>query len=243
VIRITTPGDRQLYSAKLGMCTREYLGEIMGSRLWTHAVPGAALTLAAVLAGCSNDRNRTANMADSAASTGMAADTTAMASPNDTGSMSAASTKLSDANIVYLLDEANKADSSAGALAATKATSADVKQFAKLMMGEHHGLRMAGQQLAKKLNVTPEAPANDPVASMAQQEMSTLQSTPKGAEFDRTYINQEVTAHKAVKDLLDQSEDAAQNQQLKDLIEKAKPVIDKHLEKAEAIQKKLSPSA
>jgi len=217
----------------------------MGSRLWTHAVPATALTLAAFLAGCNSDRNRTANMADTgaAATTGMASDTAATAGAADTGSMSAGSTTLSDANIVYLLDEVNKADSAAGAVAAQKGTSADVKQFAKLMMMEHHALRFEGQQLAKKLNVTPEAPASDPVAPMAQQETSTLQSTPKGAEFDRAYIDQEVTVHKAAKDLLDKSGDAAQNQELKNLIEKAKPVIDKHLEKAEAIQKKLSPSA
>jgi putative membrane protein len=217
----------------------------MGSRLWTHAVPSAALTLAAVLAGCSSDRNRTAGMADTGAATttGMASDTTAGPAMADTGSMSASATKMTDANIVYLLDEANKADSAAGAVAAQKGTSADVKQFAKLMMSEHHALRVAGQQLAKKLNVTPEAPANDPVAQLAQQESSTLESTPKGAQFDRAYIDQEVTVHKAVKDLLDKSEDAAQNQELKDLIGKAKPVIDKHLDKAEAIQKKLSPSA
>lgn len=217
----------------------------MGSRLWTHAVPGAALTLAAVLAGCSSDRNRTAGMADTSAATttGMASDTAAAPAMADTGSMSASATKMTDANIVYLLDEVNKADSTAGAVAAQKGTSADVKQFGKLMMSEHHALRVAGQQLAKKLNVTPEAPANDPVAQLAQQESSTLESTPKGAQFDRAYIDQEVTVHKAAKDLLDKSEDAAQNQELKDLISKAKPVIDKHLDKAEAIQKKLSPSA
>ncbi|HEX6616246.1 MAG TPA: DUF4142 domain-containing protein [Gemmatimonadales bacterium] len=203
------------------------------------------MTLAAVLAGCSSDRNRTAGMADTGAATttGMASDTTAGPAMADTGSLSASATKMTDANIVYLLDEANKADSAAGAVAAQKGTSADVKQFAKLMMSEHHALRVAGQQLAKKLNVTPEAPANDPVAQLAQQESSTLESTPKGAQFDRAYIDQEVTVHKAVKDLLDKSEDAAQNKELKDLIGKAKPVIDKHLDKAEAIQKKLSPSA
>lgn len=245
MIPITTGSPGRLYSGILGMSTTRDLGENMGRKLWTHAVPGAALTLAVVLAGCKGNRNDTANVADTGAATttGMTSDTTGAAGAADTGSMSASATKPTDANIVYLLDEANKADSSAGALAATKGTSADVKQFAKLMMSEHHALRLQGQQLAKKLNVTPEAPANDPVAPLAQQETSTLQSTAKGAEFDRAYIDQEVTVHKAVKDLLDQSEDAAQNQELKDLIGKAKPVIDKHLEKAEAIQKKLSPSA
>ena len=40
------------------------------------------------------------------------------------------SAPLTDANIVALLDEANKADSAAGALAVTKATNKAVKDFA-----------------------------------------------------------------------------------------------------------------
>ena len=216
----------------------------MGRKFWIRGAPWGALALAALVGGCNSPRNDAAGGAESAASGAAATmDSAATGMTADTGTMSAGSAKLSDANIVALLDEANKADSAAGALAATKGTSADVKRFGKLMMSEHHALRLQGQQLAKKLNVTPEAPANDPVAPMAQQEMSTLESTPKGAEFDRAYIDQEVTAHKAVKDLLDQSKDAAQNEELKALIGKAQPVIQKHLDQAESIQKKLSPSA
>jgi predicted outer membrane protein len=69
----------------------------------------------------------------------------------DTGQMAAAGGGLSDANIVALLDEANMADNASGAYAVTKATSPDVKAFAKLMMGEHHALRAQGQQLRNGL--------------------------------------------------------------------------------------------
>jgi len=159
----------------------------------------------------------------------------------DTAATEAASTgaALTDANIVALLDEANMADSAAGALAATKATSKEVKDFAKLMMSEHHALRKQGQELAKKLNVTPAPPANDPLKPLAESEMTTLNSTPKGAEFDRVYIEQEIAAHKAVLDVAGKGHDQAQNEQLKALIEQAKPVVQKHLDQAEAIQKKL----
>jgi putative membrane protein len=216
----------------------------MGRTFWMQGAPWGALALAVALVGCNKPRNDTVGGAESGAAGAAATmDSAATGMTGDTGAMSASSAKLSDANIVALLDEANKADSAAGALAATKATSADVKQFAKLMMSEHHALRLQGEQLAKKLNLTPEAPANDPVAPLAQQEMSMLESTPKGAEFDRAYIGQEVTVHKAVKDLLDQAKGAAQNEELKTLIGKAQPVIQKHLDQAEAIQKKLSPNA
>jgi putative membrane protein len=146
---------------------------------------------------------------------------------------------LSDANIVALLDEANAADSASGAFALKKATNPDVKAFAKLMMGEHHALRAAGQQLAQRLNLTPAPPADDPLKPAAQAEMTALQSAPKGAKFDQTYIDQEIGIHKAVLDLAAKAHDAAQNEDLKKLIEQAKPVIEKHLNRAEAIQQKL----
>jgi putative membrane protein len=140
---------------------------------------------------------------------------------------------------VALLDEANKADSAAGALARSKATNADVKAFAQLMMTEHHLLRSKGQELAKKLNLTPQPPANDPVQTAASAEMSALKAAPKGAQFDKTYIDQEVTIHKAVLDLAEQAHGTTQNAELKQLIETAKPYLERHRDRAEALQKRL----
>ncbi len=155
----------------------------------------------------------------------------------------AGSEELTDANIVALLDEANMADSAAGAYALAQATNADVKDFARLMMGEHHALRAQGQQLAQRLNITPKLPANDPLKPAAESEMAALRAAPKGAQFDRTYIEQEVAAHKLVLEVAEKGHGAAQNEELKKLIEQAKPVIEKHLERAEEIQKKLGKPA
>jgi predicted outer membrane protein len=74
--------------------------------------------------------------------------------------------------------------------------------------------------------------------------MTALKGAAKGAAFDRTYIQQEIGIHKAVLDLAAKAHDQTQTEQLKKLIEQAKPVIEKHLNRAEAIQKKLgTPSA
>jgi predicted outer membrane protein len=59
--------------------------------------------------------------------------------------------------------------------------------------------------------------------------MAAFKGTPKGAAFDRTYIEQEIGIHKAVLDVAQKGHDAAQNPELKKLIEQAKPVIEKHL--------------
>jgi putative membrane protein len=201
--------------------------------------------LALLNSGCKPKSSTLGSAADTAATgTVSGADTARMGTPDTSakGAMATGAT-LSDANIVALLDEANKADSSAGAIAAKKATNPEVKAFARLMMSEHHTLRLQGQQLAKKVKITPEPPVDDPLTAAAQDETNALQSTPKGAEFDRTYIEKEVAAHQAVKDLLAKAQSAAQNAELKNLIEKAQPVVQKHLDQAQALQKKLPANA
>ncbi|MFL5548145.1 MAG: DUF4142 domain-containing protein [Gemmatimonadales bacterium] len=199
------------------------------------------LVAVGVLAACNSSNRNAGSEQSQAASADTSADTAAAA----TGAAPAAAPQggLTDANIVALLDGANKADSSSGALAAKKATDAEVKAFGRLMMSEHHALRAAGQALAKQLGVEPKAPERDPLAPYVANEMKTLQSTAKGAEFDRIYIDNEVSVHQAVLDLANQARVTTQTPQLKELIEKATPVIRKHLDQATAIQKRLSPSA
>jgi len=173
-----------------------------------------------------------------------AADTTTVSGTMpDTSAMAASSTTTagtwSDPNIVAMLDEANAADSGAGAIAATKGTAAAVRDFAKMMMRDHHKLRVGGAALAKKLNVTPAAPGDDPVPGMAQTETNTLNSTAKGKDFDKAYIDAEVDAHKAVLGLATKAAGQTQTTELKNLIQKAAPLIPAHLDRAEAIQKTL----
>jgi putative membrane protein len=201
---------------------------------------GAILTglvSASVFAGCGGG-DRRADTSSGAMDTSSSSTMSGRTDTADAG-MTGAAGQLSDANIVALLDEANMADSASGAYAVGKATNPEVKAFARLMMGEHHALRAQGQKLAKQLNVTPEAPADDPLKPAAASEMAALKAAPKGAQFDRTYIEQEIGIHQAVLDLAGKAHDAAQNEQLKKLIEQAKPVIEKHLDHAQDIQKKL----
>jgi putative membrane protein len=198
----------------------------------------ATLLLAGMLAcGEGTPRDETGGV-DGSASAG---DTTPVSA--DTIPSAGMMADLSDANIAALLDHANEADSSAGSLAAKKATNPQVKKFAQMMMADHHQLRKQGADLAEKLNITPQPPPDDPVTPLAQQEMDALKKAEKGPDFDRTYIQQEITAHQAVLDLLDQSHEAAGNAELKALIEKVRPLVENHLEQAKAIDKELGAKA
>jgi putative membrane protein len=198
-------------------------------------IPVAALTAAALVAACSKgDKSAdSAKMADStAAATSAAAPPPAPAAPT-----------LTDPNIVALLDAANVADSSAGAVAATKGTNSEVRSFAKDMMRDHHALRKMGQDLAKKLNVTPEMPSGDNSQAAAAAWHDSLTAMAKGAAFDKAYIDHEVTYHQAVLQTAQTALGAAQNAELKSLIQKAAPNLQAHLEHAQKIQSKLGSGA
>ena len=192
----------------------------------------AALAVAAVaVAACSKKDSGAADT--TAASSTMTADTSAMAaSSTSTGSWT-------DANIFALLDEANAADSAEGAIAATKGTSAAVRSFGKQMVADHHKMRVQGEALAKKLKVTPTSPGDDNITSDAQKEMDNLNSTAKGKDFDKAYIDGQVDDHKKVLDLAVKAMGQAQSTELKNLIQKAAPTVQSHLDKAESIQKTL----
>jgi putative membrane protein len=109
-----------------------------------------------------------------------------------------------------------------------------------MMVGEHHALRQQGQQLAKKLNVTPQAPAGDQSEAQAKMELDSLNAMPKGKAWDKAYIDYEVNYHQQLMQTATKALDAAQNQELKDLIKKAAPVVQKHLDRAKQVQQKLN---
>jgi putative membrane protein len=172
-----------------------------------------------------------------------AADTTAASSTMtaiDTGMVSATSsapTGLSDANIAWILDAANLSDSTWGAIAATKGTSAQVRDFGKRMVRDHHALRIQGLDLAKKLSITPAPAADDSSVAVLRHANDMLNNTPKGNDFDKAYIDHEIDYHKTVLQAATTAMSAAQNAELKNLIQKAAPLIQAHLDLAEKIQK------
>ena len=168
-----------------------------------------------------------------------AAATSAAGTDNTAAPGSAAAGSWTDENIFALLDEANSADSAAGAVAVTKGTASAVRDYGRRMVRDHHQLRAQGEALAKRLKIVPAAPADDPVASAAQTHMGNINSTAKGKDFDKAYIDGEVEIHKSVLELATTAARQTQNTELKNLIQKAAPVIEGHLDLAQSVQKSL----
>jgi putative membrane protein len=145
-----------------------------------------------------------------------------------------------DAQIAHIVVTANTVDIEAGKLAGKQARSADVKAFGKQMVTDHTASNKQAGDLAKKLKVTPEDnPTSQSLKSGGDANVKKLKGL-KGAEFDKAYVDQEVTYHQAVLDAIDKTLiPNAKNAELKSLLEKTRPVIDGHLQHAKQIQAKL----
>jgi putative membrane protein len=203
-----------------------------GGTMSNRITRGLALAGAcALVAACAKSSS---NSADTAAGTA-ALDTTAK-----TATAAAPSPTLNDTNIFALLDEANSSDSAAGHMAASKGTNASVRDFGRQMERDHHKLRVGGQKLATKLNITPAPPAGDTLASSAQKMSDSLNAQAKGPAWDMAYINNQVAVHQAVLSMLQTAQTAASDSSLKALIASAIPTIQGHLDKAQSIQTKLN---
>jgi putative membrane protein len=187
-----------------------------------------ALLVAATLVGACSKGDKTADSVKATDSTTAATAAPAPAAP-----------AMTDANIFAILDAANVADSSDGSVAAAKGTSAEVKKFGTQMVKDHHAMRADGLALAKKLNVTPQPPPDDNSAAAAAAWHDTLNATPKGAAWDKAYIDHEVTAHEMVLQKAQSAQSATQNPDVKALIQKAAPKVQGHLDLAKQIQTKL----
>ena len=145
-----------------------------------------------------------------------------------------------DPQIAMIAVTADTIDIDAGKLAAEKTTNPKVKDFAELMVRDHTSVNNQATQLAKKLNLTPEASATSRSLKSDGDKMMTKLKGLTGAAFDKAYIDNEVSYHesviKAVNDTLIPN---AKNAELKSLLESAGPVFASHLNHAKEIQASL----
>ncbi len=186
-----------------------------------------ALCAAALVSGCSKGEKKedSAKLADSIAA--------AMPAP------APAPPAMTDGNIMAKLDADNVADSTAGAMGVAKGTHADVKEFGRMLMKDHHALRVEGMALAKKDNITLTMPAGDADEAAEKAVADSMTAMPKGADWDKFYVDHMVAGHEKVLRFAQDGANAAQNADLKAMIEKATPVVQKHLDKAKEIHTKL----
>jgi len=154
---------------------------------------------------------------------------------------SASAQSVTDAQIAAIVVTANQVDIDAGKLAASKASTPEVKKFGQQMVTDHTAVNKQATALVTKLKVTPEDnPTSQSLKSGGDKNIANLKGL-IGAAFDKAYIDNEVTYHQAVIDAIDKTLiPSAKNVELKALLVKVRPAFVAHLEHAKMIQSSLA---
>ncbi len=195
--------------------------------------------VAVLAAACTGTKNDAGTAGSETAATMSQADTS-MASTSAPSGMSATSgtqpnRALDDASILSQLAQVNMSEIQGSKLALKQAKSPAVRSLAQRLHADHSAALKQGQALAAKIGVTPSTPDSSAAAS----EISPMQSM-TGAAFDSAFVAHEIQDHQKDIDLLQNSFlPAAQNAQLKSMIQATIPKLQAHLAAAQAMQRRL----
>lgn len=146
---------------------------------------------------------------------------------------------LTDANIIAIFDAANTYDIETASLASKKGHSKEVRAVGASLVHDHTGVRQQGRDLAKKLGVTPVAPAVNPFAAQHAKALTELRAA-TGAAFDKAFLDHEIAYHQAVIDAVTATLlPAIQNAELKAFVQKVAPAFQAHLDMCKATRTQL----
>jgi putative membrane protein len=199
--------------------------KISSTRLTSAMAVGAF----GILAACSPKNEQTT---DTLATTPPA--TAATPAPAD------ANAAWTDANVVDVLTVANQGEVDYSQIGAEKATRADVKKYAQMMVKDHGTMLDAVKSLATRLNVTPAT--NDKANDLKEEntkDINDLNGKTVGKDFDNEFMEEQVDMHQETLDLLNDLDSRTTNADLKAAIAEAKPKVQAHLDQAKALKDKV----
>ncbi|HOC38139.1 MAG TPA: DUF4142 domain-containing protein [Thermodesulfobacteriota bacterium] len=149
-------------------------------------------------------------------------------------------TSLSEADRTFLMEAAQGGlfEVTLGKMASQRASAADVKEFAQLMVTDHSKANDELKQLAQKKGVTLptelDAKHSEKIESIAAK---------SGSEFDRAYMEEMVKDHE--KDVKSFQKEAAEGEdaEIKAFAARTVPILEQHLQKAQGIFQQLETAA
>ena len=132
--------------------------------------------------------------------------------------------------------EGNLAEVQMGELAQKNGQSAEVKSYGQMLQQDHNAANQKALAAAKKLGVNaPSAPS--PKQKADYDKMAKAQ----GAAFDKAFAKHMVMDHK--KDIAEYKRAAKKNDEAAQYAKDSLPVLEKHLQTAESLQKSAGKAA
>jgi putative membrane protein len=150
-----------------------------------------------------------------------------------------------DATIMGVLHEANKAEIDASQLAKSRASDTEVKTFASQMIDDHKRLDERADSLLDALDIN-RANLPDAIEDAHERDLDSLKkvdndTSTMASSFDRAFIGQQVRAHRHVLELVDMAIQRAERAEVKNALQnEVRPSVASHLQRAEAIQKRIA---
>lgn len=164
-----------------------------------------------------------------------------MSSDNDQNKILAKTEKpLSDAEILGVVLTANQGEVEMADMAVKKATDKDVKSFAVMMKTMHTQGATKTKSTETKTKITHQ---DSDLTSFLKSDVQKTENDLRdktGSDFDKSYIDAQVTAHKNVLAAIDNRLiPSATNSEVKSLLTETRKVVVDHIAKAEEVQKKV----
>jgi len=144
---------------------------------------------------------------------------------------------LSDAQFVLKASASDLAEINLGYIALKQSQNDEVKQFAQRMVKDHNQSSKELLLIAGKKSLNPAAQADAKHKAVADKLL-----TLKGADFDRTYMEQMVVDHQKAVALFKSQADQGKDEELKKFAAKTLPAIQMHLKMAQEISQKVGAS-
>jgi putative membrane protein len=199
-----------------------------------------AALVAGTLIGCSTSRkqpsaeNSVANAAPSPAAQPTAEAVKAKRDAKRATESAETSTKSTSAAILSQIHQADQKEIALGNLAAGKASTAEVQNYAKQLVEDHTSADKQVIAMAQKMNVR----LRDSAAAKGGRSESAKLKSATGAAFDREFLLQTSADHdRLIRELKQEREDASDDD-IEALIDKILPILEQQKELAQILMKK-----
>ncbi len=202
----------------------------------------ASLIIGAIMFSACNGNTTNSAKTDSTTTTSMMSGDTSNANAMNNNTMASGdSTNMSSTAITDDIREFSQKAATGGMMevelgniAQKNSSTQQIKDFGKMMVDDHSKANQQLKDLASVKNIS----LPTMVTSDQQKDIDKL-SQKKGADFDKAYVSMMVDDHKKdIKEFKD-AQDKAKDADVKNFISNTLPVLQKHLDAIQAIDKKM----
>ena len=159
-----------------------------------------------------------------------------------TGMRGSSMRRLTDANILAILEAANVHTIQESQLAQQRAANPDVRLLASRLTQERQALQEQNSNAASRLNITPALPAGERDMTVSNQQHLESLKDKSGDAFDEAYLEHRIEMDEKVLNQLDEASSDVQSTDVRTLVAQAKAGIQANLKTARELQRDVTGS-